>query len=115
MRRVERWRQSEKAEQEDIKKFFRRLNCFVVSFSQTRRTRQTQGIPDLKVFHKKGAFWFEVKRVGWAKDGERMLDEQRPNQKIFQDWCEKTGELYFLGAMEEALDALKGIRALKSH
>jgi hypothetical protein len=63
----------------------------IVRFSQARASRQTAGIPDRKYYRDGLTFWFECK----AEDGK-----QRPEQKAFQEMCERAGEFYVMGGPE---------------
>ncbi len=61
-----------------------------VSFSQSRASMQTPGIPDRKYYSTAlgMTFWWEVK----TKTGRA-----RPAQVLFADMCQRCGELYVCG------------------
>lgn len=86
----------EKAEQAAVCRLYRDVFCRVVSFSQPRATKQTEGIPDLKIYcERKGlTWWFETKRQRGGK--------QSHDQKEFQRLAEQCGETYVLGGRKEA-------------
>jgi len=83
----------------EIIKAYKSVGCTVVNFSQSRRTHQTPGIPDLKVYHCKTGktWWHEVKRPG---------GRQSVHQRAFQAMCEACGEAYYLGELDAAKEAL---------
>lgn len=91
--------------QREIVQLYRDLGCVVVSFSQWRKgsgTRQTPGIPDLKVCccRKHRSWWHEVKTVS---------GEQSFAQIEFQAAIEACGEVYILGGTAAALQQLRAI------
>ena len=87
---------TEKVVAERVKRIARTLGCKVVSFQQPRRTMQTPGIPDLKIYYLPSGqtFWFEVKS---DKKGAKQSDAQ----KGFQQMAEDCGEHYFIGGTLE--------------
>lgn len=88
----------EKRVAEAVKRLYRTLGYTVVSFQQPRRTMQTPGIPDLKIYGKGWTWWFEVKAEG---------GKQSDHQRAFQIMAEASGERYFIGGVEEAIQALE--------
>jgi len=88
--------------QADVVRAYERAGCRVVSFSQGRRTRQTPGIPDLRIYcaRIRAAWWHEVK----AGDGQ-----QRPAQRVFQQMAESCGEVYVLGGLDAAIVQLQRV------
>lgn len=86
--------------QADVVRAYEAVGCRVVSFSQGRRTRQTVGIPDLKIYcaRLRLTWWMEVK----AGDGK-----QRSAQRAFQAMVETCGETYVLGGLDAALVQLR--------
>jgi len=74
------------------------MGCSVVSFSQPRKTMQTPGIPDLKIYFKDHTWWHEVKTEG---------GRQSADQKAFQAVAEAAGERYVLGGVEAAVQILR--------
>lgn len=66
------------------------LGFEVVKFSHPGKTKQTPGIPDRRYYHRarRLALWWEAKSA---------TGRQRPDQKLFQEMCEATGEIYVLG------------------
>ena len=100
----------EKQEEADIINAYRMADCTIVSFAQARATRQTPGIPDLKVYdqHTNSTWWHEVKRR--QGDGyKRVNSVQSPAQKSFQDMCESCGEEYIIGPLDAALTKLRAM------
>jgi hypothetical protein len=78
------------------------VGCFVVWFSQKRRTGQTPGIPDLYVIHPtKGAWWHEVKRA----KGSRV----RPAQAEFRKCCLAANVPHVIGDAEAAWAQLEAV------
>lgn len=88
--------------QRAVIRLYESVGCRVVRFSQTRATRQTPGIPDLKVYcPRKGVtWWMEVKAPG---------GKQEPEQQVFQALAEACGETYVLGGLEVALRQLERV------
>ena len=78
---------------------YRRAGCTVVHLSQPRRTMQTPGIPDTKVYAPQcsQAWWHEWK-------GPR--GKQSEAQRAFQVRAVRCGERYILGGLREAEDQL---------
>ncbi len=66
------------------------LGFEVVKFSHPGKTKQTPGIPDRRYYHRarKLVLWWEAKSA---------TGRQRPDQKLFQEMCEASGEIYVLG------------------
>ena len=89
---------SEESYRLEIKAAYEAIGCVVVNFSQARRSRQTPGIPDLKVYNGEHTWWHEVKRPGQT---------QSPVQKQFQAMAEAAGELYVCGDYDAMAWALR--------
>lgn len=66
------------------------LGFEVVKFSHPGKTKQTPGIPDRRFYHRgrRLAFWWEAKSA---------TGRQRPDQKLFQEMCDASGDPYVLG------------------
>lgn len=76
---------------------YRAAGCTVYVLAQKEKHKMTPGIPDLLIFppgfglgH---SFWHEVKTP---------TGEQRPDQRVFQEDCERTGTDYVLGGVAAA-------------
>lgn len=100
----------ERYEDAYIRKLYRTAGCVVVSFSQPRRTKQTPGIPDLRIYDTKTgtAWWHEVKRQqgpGWTYVQTKQSDAQR----LFQARAEACGEEYLIGARDVAYRKLRDL------
>jgi hypothetical protein len=97
----------EKEEELRIDRLYKALCLKVVRFSQPRRTMQTEGIPDRKVYvERKGlTYWHEVKRPVGGKQSEA--------QKKFQEMAERCGETYVLGGYNAAYDHLVAIGVIR--
>jgi len=89
---------SEESWRQKLKHDYELIGCTVVNFSQSRASRQTPGIPDLKVYKGEHTWWHEVKRPGQT---------QSPAQKQFQEMAEAAGELYVCGDYDAMAWALK--------
>lgn len=78
---------------------YRRAGCTVIHLSQPRRTMQTPGIPDTKVYapHLGQSWWHEWK-------GPR--GKQSEAQRQFQVNAVRCGERYIIGGLTEAEDQL---------
>jgi hypothetical protein len=94
---------SEKAEEAFIRKMYQMAGCQVVSFSQPRASKQTEGIPDLRIYHPRLglAWWHEVKRQSGGQYYARS-HRQTPAQQAFQSLVESCGEEYLMGARDVA-------------
>lgn len=99
----------ESEEQRDVTKLVRRLGGNVVSFSQPRRTMQTPGIPDLKIyFPARGLTWWqEMKRMEGGK-----MTKQRKEQVEFQVMAEKCGEVYVKGGYDSVVKHMESVGIL---
>ena len=85
----------ETKEQRRVVKLYRACGCDVVTFNQPRRSMQTPGIPDLRVYSRKKrlAFWHEVKTAdGGLSDA----------QIVFAERARLCGETYIYGGVEVA-------------
>lgn len=86
-------RPTEKQVQLGVKRL---LGSFAIKYydtSQPFRAAITKGVPDLIcICQKRGLFFVECKREGGI---------QTPEQKDFQERCEKAGVPYILGGTEE--------------
>ena len=109
-RRGRQWRGAdglplEKGIVEDCKLLYRVCGVRVISFVQTRKTMQTPGIPDLKLYHEKSGltWWHEVKRP---------KGKQSRAQKEFQELAEACGEEYLIGGYDAAIDKLRELKLL---
>lgn len=96
--------------QADCVKEYRAAGCDVYVLAQKKAHKMTPGIPDLLVFppgFAGQAFWHEVKTP---------TGEQRPDQKVFQENCERTGTVYVLGGVAAAIAeiARRGLRSMDS-
>ncbi len=73
-----------------------------IRVSQARSTQQTPGIPDRRYVHREAglALWWEVKKPGgiWSAA-----------QQEFAEDCHRTGELYFIGGVDEMYSLLRVI------
>ncbi len=86
---------SEQATYESCVHLYTAAGCRVKRLSQARATRQTPGIPDLKVFavRIRQAWWMECKASG---------GRQSAAQREFQREAQACGEVYLLGGIDEA-------------
>jgi len=91
--------------QQRVVKFYRDLGCEVYVKSQPRRTMQTPGIPDLKVF-------CERKGCAWHHETKTPEGKQSKVQMKYQRLAEVCGETYILGGMKVARVQLKMIGVL---
>jgi hypothetical protein len=84
----------EKAIEHEADKQLRALGFEVVKFSHPGRTKQTPGIADRRYYHRgrRLAFWWEAKSP---------TGRQRPDQKLFQEMCDASGDLYVLGTDQD--------------
>lgn len=80
---------------------YKAVGCVkIASTQQTRRSRQTVGLPDLYLLHPRiGGWWHEAKRPG---------GKQTPEQRAFQECCDLCNVGYVLGGYDEALNFLRG-------
>lgn len=94
----------EKLIQRDVWKLYHAFGCECFWLSQARSTRQTAGVPDLIVFHRRSGvmFFHEVKTPTGI---------QSPAQAVFEELCKATGRWYALGGVRIAEETLilKGI------
>ena len=98
----------EKREDTFIRKLYRAAGLTVVTYSQSRNTMQTPGIPDLQAFDHKSGTWFyhEVKRQrgpGFLK----VNSKQSLEQMAFQAMCHEFGIEYICGARDVAEQKLR--------
>lgn len=89
----------------DVKRAYEKFGCIVYNFSQARASKQTPGIPDLRVVHRK-------KGVSWWHEVKSPTGTQTPEQIEFEIECELCGETYRLGGVDEALAQLRAIGVL---
>lgn len=88
----------EKSVAKDCDRLMLRMEWTVVKLSQrgsralNRTSAVSAGVPDRKYYRGSDTFWFECKQ----EDGK-----QRPEQKAFQEMCERAGELYVIGGLAE--------------
>lgn len=68
------------------------LGFAVVRFSQKRRSKVTEGIPDRRYYHRRRrlVLWWEAKSA---------TGRQRPEQREFQLLCDAVGDPYVLGGL----------------
>jgi len=85
--------------QRDVRACYERFGCAVYSTSNTRRTKNTPGFPDLWVMHLTRGAWFHETK---ARDGR-----QSPAQKLFEARCQQAGVDYILGGLSAALAHLR--------
>jgi hypothetical protein len=93
---------SETKEQRRIVKLYRECGCEVVTFNQPRRSMQTPGIPDLRVYsrRKRIAWWHEVKTAdGGLSDA----------QTTFAERARLCGEWYIWGGYDVAKSHLMSL------
>lgn len=97
---------NEKAIQARVRKIFLAHGCEVYSLSQPRSTKQTPGIGDMFVIHRRlrAAFWFETKTP---------RGRQSPDQVVFQEALSFTPTGYVLGGEAAAWDHLRKIGAIR--
>jgi len=92
--------------QRDIIELYERLGCEVIRFSQPGRlgsgTRQTPGIPDLKICcsRKQRSWWHEVKTPSGVQSAAQIA---------FQGMVEACGESYVIGGEDAAIAQLRAI------
>lgn len=105
---------TEKAEESFIRQMYELAGCRVVSFSQPRASKQTEGIPDLRVYATRlgVAWWHEVKRQSGGEYYARA-HAQTPAQRAFQELAESCGEEYLLGARDVAERKLRALGLMK--
>lgn len=74
-------------------RMMRALGFDIVRFSQKRRSKVTEGIPDRRYYHRRRRLfvWWEAKSA---------TGRQRPDQREFQILCDDTGDPYVLGGLE---------------
>lgn len=78
---------------------YEKVGCTCLKFSQPRKTMQSYGIPDLKVYNIRHGktWWHEVKRPkGKLSD----------HQKKVQHMATSCGEAHYVGGIEAAQQAL---------
>ena len=78
---------------------YEKVGCLVLKFSQPRKTMQSYGIPDLKVYNLRHGktWWHEVKRPkGKLSD----------HQKKVREMAIACGEAHYVGGLDAAKDAL---------
>lgn len=80
-------------------KQLRALGFEIVKFSQPGKTKQTPGIADRRYYHRarRLAFWWEAKSA---------TGRQRPDQRLFQELVEASGDLYVLGTDQDLFNWL---------
>ncbi len=91
----------ERAVARSVVAFLETCGCHVYSLQdrRPRATRNTPGLPDLYVLHRKlGGFWVELK----APTGK-----QTPEQISFQATCGRCGVGYVMGGTADVMDYLK--------
>ena len=93
---------TEKQVQRDVVKLYRKVGCEVVIFSQPRKTMQTPGIPDLRVY-------LVRKGLAWWHETKTPKGKQRLAQGDFQDRAEQCGETYVMGGLEAAIAQLRKV------
>ena len=89
--------------QQRVVKFYRDLGCEVVVLGgQPRKTYQTPGVPDLKIYcvRKRKTWWLEVK----TKTGQ-----QTKSQADFQLMAETCDEVCLVGGLEVVQAHLMGL------
>lgn len=87
--------------QRDVVALYRRIGCTVfILGAQPRRTMQTPGLPDLRVYHRgrRVAWWQEIKVDG---------GDLRPAQREFRELAEWCGDPMVVGGLTAALDFLR--------
>ena len=91
----------EKAEQAEIVKLFRAHGFAVYNLSQARASKQTPGLPDLWVMHRRfpQAAWVECKRQVGGVQSAAQID--------FQENCKAAQVQYVLGDRHAAKEWLK--------
>lgn len=74
-------------------RLMRALGFDVVKFSQKRRSKVTEGVPDRRYYHRARRLfcWWEAK-AEWGR--------QSPAQREFQDMCVECGDPYVLGGID---------------
>lgn len=79
---------------EESDRMMRALGFTVVRFSQKRRSKVTEGIPDRRYYHtrRRLVLWFEAKSA---------TGQQRTSQREFQILCDAVGDPYVLGGLEQ--------------
>ena len=87
----------EKEEQAAIIRLFEAVGTIVCRLSQSRASRQTEGLPDLYCFHpgKRVAWWWETKRQKGGKVS--------PSQEFFRDLHETPHQIAVPYALSGAL------------
>ena len=105
---------TEKQEEAFIRQMYQMAGCQVVSFSQPRASKQTEGIPDLRVYLPRlgVSWWHEVKRQSGGQYYARSHG-QTPAQQAFQQLAESCGEEYLVGARDVAAQKLRELGILK--
>jgi hypothetical protein len=94
---------------EDCVLLYRTAGCEVMRIGQApRRTKQTPGIPDLKVYCRSLGltWWHEVKRP---------KGRQSKVQREIQELAESCGEVYLLGGYEVAIDRLRELKLMEGY
>ena len=83
----------------------RRLGCHIADLSQRRPSHVAPGLPDAYIWPPFGkpAFWYEAKAPG---------GKQRPEQRQFQERCERAGVGYVLGGQRDVEAHLRTIGVL---
>lgn len=104
---------TEKAEESFIRQLYEMAGCRVVSFSQPRASKQTEGIPDLRVYMPRlgVSWWHEVKRQSGGEYYARSHG-QTPAQQAFQELAESCGEEVLVGARDVAEAKLRALGLL---
>lgn len=79
---------------EEGDRMMKALGFFVIRLSQKRAAKITAGVPDRRYYHadRRIVLWWEAK-AAWGR--------QRPDQRVFQELCDKVGDPYVLGGLEE--------------
>ena len=89
-------------------KLYEQLGCEVMKFSMPRKTMQTFGIPDLKVYYrpKKKTWWHEVK----GPNGKLST-----HQEFIRTLTTACGEAHYVGGLDAAKQALEEQIGIKFH
>jgi hypothetical protein len=89
----------EKLIQAECRRTYIAYGCMVYNLSQVRASKQSPGLPDMIVFHRRA-------RVGWMHETKTRNGVQSPAQKYFEDCAALAGWQYVIGgvaACEEQL------------
>ena len=90
---------TEKAIERMCINLYEKVGCTVLKFSQPRKTMQSYGIPDLKVYNTRlgKTWWHEVKKP------KGKLSEHQERVRELALLC---GEAHYTGGVNAAIDAL---------